>query len=86
MAWIDRLLDHAPNMTDMAGGMLMVGGTAGIAAGLMLANPPLCLGAVLVWLAGWTGPALSAMKQERKTPQLNLSPLQQAGEDAAVAA
>ncbi len=34
VAWIDRLIDYVPDMTAMAGGILMLGGSLGMGAGL----------------------------------------------------
>jgi hypothetical protein len=85
MAVVDDLIDCVPDMTAKAWGTIMLGGTFGMGAGLMLANPALCIGAVLLSLAGWAGLALSAKKHQGK-PLTAKAPSEEAEEDAAVAA
>jgi hypothetical protein len=86
MAWIDRLTDHVPNMPESVGTWALIGGAVGMGAALILANLPLAIGALVLTIAGGVGPALSAMKREKPPPEANLSPSQEAEEDAAVTA
>jgi hypothetical protein len=82
MAVIQRLIDFMPVMTGTSGGMVMLVGSVGMGAGLMLASWPMYAGSVLLWLVGWGGPTLSAKKRETMLTQQK-SPPEDADEDAA---
>ena len=82
MAWIERLIDFVPEMSPLAGGLLLLGGGFGMLASMMLGSTVLLVGATLVGIAGWVGPALSAKKLARKITHTHLSPLEQAEQEA----
>jgi hypothetical protein len=84
MAWIDRLIDFMPDTPEGVGGLAMLVGSVAAGAALMLANLPLAVGAVVLSVGGFLGPAVYAMKQKATPPDPALSASLEAQEDAAV--
>jgi hypothetical protein len=84
MAWIDRLIDFMPDTPEGVGGLAMLGGAVAAGAALMLANLPLAVGAAVLAVGGFLGPALYTMTQTANAPDPALEASLQAQEDAAV--
>ena len=84
MAWIDRLIDCVPDLSEAAGGVAMLGGVIAAFAGVFLASPAVWLGGVLLWGAGRVGSAMSEWKQQRHLANAGTPPGEEAPEAAAL--
>src|SRR5580704_14006975 len=86
MAWIDRLIGSVPGTPEGVAGLVMLVGAVATGAALMLANLPLAIGAAVLSVGGFIGPAWYAMKQTANRPDTARSAALEADEDAAVTA